>query len=45
MIVEACQGAEVRDIISERTNSSDKSKRLVSSVKATIRRLLFGFLV
>ena len=27
------------------TNTSDKNKRLVSSVEATIRRLIFGFLV
>ena len=36
---------QVRDIISERTNMSNKNKHLVSSVEATIRRLIFGFLV
>ena len=35
----------VRDIINERINMSNKNKRLVSSVEATIRRLIFGFLV
>ena len=36
---------QVRDIISERINTSEIYKRLVSSVEATIRRLIFGFLV
>ena len=35
----------VRDIINERINMSNKNKRLVSSVKATIRCLFFCFLV